>query len=107
MFPPFTDWTCTPGDLRASPSGSGFAIFLPRSWNCGPGVAASYWLSSVACSAIGFFCALYLCLGPAILAGIFLSWTKCRISLHGWTENFLWDIFTMALGTRRESFTQF
>src|SRR5262249_21988934 len=99
------DWTYTVGALRASPSALGFVIFLPQFWNCGPDVAANCWLFSVACLAIGPCCGLSRCLERVTLAGTFLSWTKYRISLHGWTENCLPGIFTRALATRRESCT--
>ena len=64
-------------------------------------------ISRAACLAIGPCCVLFLCPAPAFPAGTFLSWTKCRISLPGSTENCLWVIFTTGPATRRESFTRF
>ena len=50
---------------------------------------------------------LYPYPAPAFPAGTSLSWTKCRTSLHGSTENCSWVIFTTGPAIRKESFIRF
>ncbi|HEY3617554.1 MAG TPA: heparan-alpha-glucosaminide N-acetyltransferase domain-containing protein [Candidatus Sulfotelmatobacter sp.] len=40
--------------------------------------------------------------GAGLPAGTSLSWTRCRISLPGWTESCLWVISTTAPATQKE-----